>query len=353
MKKKLTILNTSQFGTLTDSYKWCIYLKEHYDITFISFNSYLKRMDVDDVNYIYVYRFGNPRLRGLWYIIYTIFYCIFHSAPIFIVYFKYCGIFATLFPKRTHVDIRTLAVSDNIEANAKNDYLLKRTVNKFRSASFISNGVQGKLNPLCQRQYILPLGASVVSTKEKDFSILRLLYVGTLTNRNIITTVKGFDLFIRKYPNVEISYDIVGDGEDFQLLDKYIKEHNLSNYITLYGKLSYDELFPFYDKCNIGISYIPIRDYYQYQPPTKTFEYILSGLYCIATETIANTEVINNDNGVLIKDTDNAFSIALENLLIKNNLNSDIIRNSLLNKYDWRIIVENKMIPIIENIYNL
>ena len=352
MKKKLIVLNTSQFGTLIDSYEWCIYLKEYYDITFISFNNHHKRMDVDGVEYIYLHRFNNPYLRGVWYILYTTLYCLFHGAPIFIVYFKYCSIFAHLFPNRSHIDIRTLAVSsDNIE-NKRNDLELQETVNKFKSASFISQGVQEKLEPICERRYILPLGADPISIKNKDFSLKKMLYVGTLTNRNIITTIKGVELFVKKYPNIPISYDIVGDGEDFSLIQKYIKEHNLSKYIKLYGKLPYDELAPFFDKCNLGISFIPIIDYYQYQPPTKTFEYILSGLYCIATKTKANTEIINGENGILIEDTEHAFLYALEKILNYNHINSEIIRNTLMEKYNWRYIVEKSLYPIIEELYN-
>ena len=76
--------------------------------------------------------------------------------------------------------------------------------------------------------------------------------------------------------------------------------NKLENVCTTHGRIDYYKLKPFFDKCNVGVSYIPIRDYYQYQPPTKTFEYGLSGLVTIATETKSNQEVINNCNGILI-----------------------------------------------------
>lgn len=44
--------------------------------------------------------------------------------------------------------------------------------------------------------------------------------------------------------------------------------------------------------------YVPITDYYEYQPPTKTFEYVLSGLLCLATATSSNKEVITEEKVV-------------------------------------------------------
>lgn len=41
-----------------------------------------------------------------------------------------------------------------------------------------------------------------------------------------------------------------------------------------------------------------MTEYYDSQPPTKTFEYALSGLYVLATKTRENEKVITNDNGV-------------------------------------------------------
>ena len=112
MKKKLIILNTSQFGTLTDSYKWCQYLKDIYEITYICFDNGLKRMDLQGVSYKYVYRFNNPILRGIWYVIYALFYCLCHRAPVFVVYFEHCDVLPRLLPwKKFHVDIRTLSVN--------------------------------------------------------------------------------------------------------------------------------------------------------------------------------------------------------------------------------------------------
>ena len=43
--------------------------------------------------------------------------------------------------------------------------------------------------------FILPLGADIISHTDKDFNCLKLLYMGTLSNRHIIDTVKGVKMF--------------------------------------------------------------------------------------------------------------------------------------------------------------
>lgn len=352
MKKKLTILNTPQFGTLIDSLKWCEHLSKKYDITFVCFYNHLKRMDIEGVNYKYVHRFDNPTLRGVWYIIYALFYCLCHSDPVFIVYFKHCDLLPRLLPfRRFHVDIRTLAVTKDVAVNERADNLLRKSLSYFNSASFISNGVKEKIAPKINQTSILPLGSDVIDFSSKRWNEIRLLYVGTLQHRDIPKTIEGLYDYITKHGKEGISYDIVGDGPELQQIKNICEERNMLDIVHLHGKLPYDELKPFFAKCNIGVSFIPIEDCYQYQPPTKTFEYILSGLYCIGTKTHANKEVIIPTNGVLINDNKEAFCKALE--YIKQNsksFDSKVIQETLIDKFSWSTIVNKKLIPIIESI---
>lgn len=350
--KKLIILNTSQFGTLIDSLKWCEYLHDIYEITFVCFDSHLKRMDIGGVRYRYVHRFDNPVLRGAWFIIYAIIYCMLHSAPVFIVYFRHCDLLPRLLPfRRFHVDIRTLSVTDNEEVNKIVNNQLKKSISYFHSASFISKGVAEKISPRISKTFILPLGSDVISYSSKQWNEIRLLYVGTLLHRDIPKTVEGLYEYISKHGKDGISYDIVGDGPELYQVINICQERGLLDIVRIHGKLPYDELTRFFAECNVGVSFIPIEDCYQYQPPTKTFEYVLSGLYCIGTRTYANEEVIVPENGILIPDNKESFCEALEYIRTNSHcFDSEIIRSTLVDKYSWSTIVDNKLIPIIESI---
>lgn len=351
--KRIIILNTSQFGSLTDSYKWCEYLRKYYQITFISFNNHWKRMDIEGVNYVYVRRFNNPLIRGLWYLIFVYFYCLFHRAPIFIVYFRYCSILKKLLPwKRMNVDIRTLTVNENSGYNAIMDEIIRNEIVCFDSISFISKGVKNKLNVSCSNQFILPLGSDVISNSIKNWDNIKLLYVGILSHRDILKSVVGFHNYINKYGKYGITYDIVGEGDELSIIKEYIEKNDLKDVIFIHGKIPYDELKPFFEKCNVGVSFIPIEDCYQFQPPTKTFEYILSGLFCIATSTSANKEIINAENGLLINDSSDEFMKSLEYIREnKNRFSSTLIKNTLESCYSWNTIVQHNLIPIIDNLY--
>lgn len=95
--------------------------------------------------------------------------------------------------------------------------------------------------------FILPLGADIISKSNKSFEELNLLYVGTLNNRNIIDTVKGYIAFIKAHPEVKSHYDIVGDGinNEMEEMNEYIQLHNMEQYITLHGRIPYSSLMPF------------------------------------------------------------------------------------------------------------
>ena len=121
-------------------------------------------------------------------------------------------------------------------------------------------------------------------------------------------------------------------------LKKIIEQCDAGSNIKVLGRIPHDQLQPFFDTHNVGLSYIPMTPYYDVQPPTKTFEYLLSGLAVIGTATSENKLVINKNNGVLASDSIENFQIGLgclqQNL---KNFNSKQIRLEA-QKYSWKHI---------------
>ena len=352
MKDKLLIIQQHQFGYLTDSYKWCEYLKERYCITTICYDTDKPKIQLDNIRIKYLKTHGSRYIRGIKFILLCFLY-ILHNNMTIIVYFDNCHILKFLLPfKKMILDIRTLSVHSDQKARKKYNTALYKCCKYFDKVSFISEGIAQQLNLKASKVAILPLGADVISTKRKNYSTLRLLYVGTFTNRNISKTIEGFDYFIHKFPDAEISYDIVGDGNGNELkeLKNLVLQKKLERWIHFYGRIPYDKLLPFFDNCNIGVSFVPKTEYFENQPPTKTFEYVLSGLYVIATNTDSNSKLISSDNGVLINDTAQAFSEALCNLYLhRENIDECKIRASLADSL-WYNVVNQRLIPILNNL---
>lgn len=305
MKTKLLIIDRGQLGILTDTLKYCEYLHCHFNITYICFDEHRKKIEIPQVKIIYVSSSGGKLFKNVRFLITCILYCLFYKGKIFTVYFPKCHWLKKILPfKKMHIDIRTLSVHKSLEQQQIENKSIEHAVNVFDSASFISKGIKQKLHLKTNLPtFILPLGADIISHTDKDFNCLKLLYMGTLSNRHIIDTVKGVKMFKDKYPEIPLIYSIIGDGEELYEIKNYIHMQKLESTIHTYGRLPYSELKPFLDTHNIGISYIPQLECYEYQPPTKTFEYALSGLYTIATNTYENRQVIHSNNGILINDT--------------------------------------------------
>lgn len=348
--KKILFINNNQFGYSTDYFKYCEYLKNRYDITYLCFDKNMERVELENVNIKYVSYSGNKIIRGIRFYIYVLITIFFFKGFIFISYFPGFEYIKILLPwKRMHIDIRTLSVNKDEKKRKLQDSKIKKTVKIYDSVSAVSKGVINKMKST-KKIYLLPLGADIISESDKKFDSMHLIYVGTLVGRDIIKTVKAVDLFVKKHKDITLRYDIIGVGEyENDIINKYIKNHNLSEIVITHGRVQHGKLKPYFDKSNIGVSFIPITDYYDCQPPTKTFEYAFSGLYTIATKTSANMEIITNDNGVLINDTIQDFCASLEYIMEhKHTFSSKLIRSSV-DGFSWKNIIENYLVPIIES----
>lgn len=359
--KKILIINRAQFGLHTDSFKYAKYLKEQYHVTYLGFDTGISKVVETGVDVIYVSRDGN---------IFSRLYRFLHTAikeirgegfdNVFVVYFPLCFLFSFVARSgstKMFCDIRTLSVNKRRVFRVLSDCLLNFEVLFFSTITAISEGVISKLyftkltNKTVEH---LPLGADSLTEQNEGLKneSLNLFYVGTLNGRNISDTIIGFQQYLNTVDDIfyqHSSYDIVGFGtkeEEAHLL-KTITTCGLHGKVIFHGRLNHSECRGLLSKVNLGVCYYPISPFYENQPPTKLFEYILSGIPCISVDTTETRKYISINNGILIKDNIDDFSKGLKNIVEVMPYDSDDIR-STLSKFTWKSIVTTHLVPLLE-----
>ncbi len=356
MKKKLLIINKVQFSYHTDSYKYCQNLKNEFDITYICFDTNETKIIETGIEVLYVPHKGSFIIRGINFIKFCRKYIRDNQIDlIFAVYFQMVFLLKLSLPfHRFILDIRTGSVSQDIKKRKMYDRIMRFESLFFKHITIISECLRVKLKLKKQKCHILPLGADPLSETDKSFTSMHLLYVGTLNSRNIDETVKGFSIFLSmlNQSGLDITYDIFGNGtkEMEMLLKDTIKDENLEKVVKFHGRKTHEQLKSHFNQCNVGVSYVPITDYFQCQPPTKTFEYIMSGLVCIGTNTEENKKLINSKNGVLCENTPESFAQSLKQLYMHKNTYQSYSIKKTLSEYTWNNIIRKKLKPYINEI---
>lgn len=348
-KKKLLILASGQFGYSTTLLKFCEYSVSILDITYIGWDYNLPKIDVAGVRVHLVSRESSLIIRNLR-LLYR-----FHKEVkkgydvVFATYFRGISLVQLLNPKsNVIIYIDTLGVMLNQTKRSIYDFILKKELIGFDRIAVISDGLAKKMK--LSKYHILPIGGECFSQNAKTYDTLRLLYVGTLDNRNIIDCVKGFHQFLKesKQGASKATFTIIGDGPNNELneISEYVTSNKLEFNIKLKGFLPQHQLFSYFEEANVGVSYVPMFPYYEYQPVTKTYEYLISGLPTIATGTYENKLLITSGMGVVIQDNPESFCEGL--LEIKGKFfKSEVIRNEYA-QYSWKNVVNSKFIPLIE-----
>lgn len=352
--KRLLIVNPKQFGYHLDTYYYCKWASRDFQITYQGFDAGKPRVGLDRITVRYVPREGALLVRYLRFLAFCVAACREGDDVIFIKYFPGCSLLRLLHPRhRMILDIRSASTASNPVKRRWLNRLLRWESLCFRHVTIISQSLADKLGYASDNVHILPLGADPVDTSDKEFASLRLLYVGTLSGRRIEDTILGFHRFYSDVARTsDVSYEIIGDGDNGELdrLRALVKELGLDRVVSLPGYIHRRELAPHYEKCNIGVSYVPINDVYDCQPPTKTFEYLSAGMPVLATRTRGNAAVITERNGLLIDDTPQAFHEGLKKLMSNaREYRSDEIRRDTL-RHSWQTIVQSNLIPYIHSV---
>ena len=318
---KILFVSRNQYGYLIDSFFLSKYLAATNDVTYLGMDHGYTKNSSTGVEVISVQQNGSKVKRYIVFAIKSIRLLRKREFDIRTVqYFPGCSILRLFTPgRRIVLDIRTCSIDKRRNRRAFLNLLIHIEAAFFKYVTVISLPVSKKLR-LSKKAVILPVGSTTISDGRKKFDSLSLIYVGTLFNRDIDKTLEGLSIFLRDYNrSIPLKYIIIGSGirDEVSKLKSIVELSGLSDYVSIEGYIQFEKLKPYFDQSNIGVSFIPQTEYYDVQPPTKSFDYLLSGMAVIATSTEANLQIVNDENGILINDTPEAFCEGLKQMCEK------------------------------------
>lgn len=328
--------------------------KKLHHISYICFDSGLPKIVNSPTEVIYIPVSNNKFLRYLKFN-YVVSKCL-HKKKydlVFHVYGRFTLLLRLMNLKRKFIlDIRTGSLSENRIKRTIKNYKISGTSLFYRRVSIISESLRKKLGVRKSKTIILPLGGEKLTNTVKKFDVIKMIYIGTLDKRNIHETIEGLAHYIKKNKNHDInSYDIIGFGKQptIRKIKETISKNNLEEIVKFHGRMIYNKLKPFLMNSNCGIVYIPQTKYYETQPSTKLFEYILSGIPVIATNTYENRVHLIDECGIISEDNPVDFSNAIDRFVKKTpSFDTEQIKN-LYKLNEWQNITKHILEPFIES----
>jgi hypothetical protein len=354
-RRTLLVINQIQFGYHTPWYYFSKYLAGSFDVTYLCWDFGQERIDPGAVRVVYVPRPGNKTIRLARFVRAAIREMRSTAYDVKVVrYFRGCSLLRlTRASSRAVYDIRSGSVLPGARARQWEDFLIRIESRAYRNITVLSEALIPHLRLDAARCRVVPLGGEPLDLPAKNFDAVRLLYVGTLFQREIHRTVEGFARFVHSGAGGRpASYDIVGTGpeRDLNLLRECIRRSGVSDRVRHHGRIPYMQLAPLFDRCTAGVAFVPVTNYYRSQPATKVYEYLLAGMTVVATATPENGRLVSEANGVLCDDTPEGFCEALQRLAEKlPRLDSKQIRERAA-PYSWRNIVETNLKPFLETV---
>lgn len=339
MKKKIAFVCLGHFDDLTDTKKLVSCLSSEFEVSFFGFvpNSYStseKKSLYKNFNINHFHVLENSLLNKIKFMLWLQKELNrFDPTTVYLSYFPMCSIISIISSHKIILDIRSSIISENRLLRNIRNYLLKIESFFFKNISIISIGLANLLKINLNKCHIVPLGAD--QNKEiyfkEDFN--NFLYVGTFNYRRLNVFLQGFnDLIKSKSFSPQPKLRLVGAGMDHEVesIKKTINDLGLHDYVELRGEIRGKELIKEFDWATFGISYIPITSYFDCQPPTKTFEYLASGIPVLATSTTENKKIVNEYNGIHCNDSHDSVSSALDYLISNKKIyDSNVIRSSV------------------------
>lgn len=179
-----------------------------------------------------------------------------------------------------------------------------------------------------------------------------LVYCGVISkNRQLDRLIEAFKKVHQIYGDIKLL--MIGDGNALEEIKALAHSLQIERSIIFTGRIPHDKVVNYIGMADIGISYIPINENYNYNPPLKTFEYLACGLPSIATRTESNCRIIKDGfNGILVNDMPEDVSNSIITLLRDKKKQSWLRENARksIMAFDFEHITKSRLIPLYQSL---
>lgn len=172
------------------------------------------------------------------------------------------------------------------------------------------------------------------------------VYQGAFVGRRLDALLRAFSVLLGRHPDSGLL--LLGSGSEESSLRELARSLGIGRKARFTGLVPYEEVPGYLRLADIGVSYIPMTDYYDVQTPLKTMEFLACGLPVIATATKANNDIVKDGyNGLLVNDEEASFADAMFRLAADGALRGELARNARgsVMGLDWKEIVGKELLP--------
>jgi glycosyltransferase involved in cell wall biosynthesis len=351
----LLVLNQVQYGYHTPWYFFCRYLRSRFSIVYVCWDYGYPRVPDEGVTVRYVDRSGSKPARLLRFLSASMREVNARPGAVKVVrYFRGCSVLRLAKGTRTMVfDVRSGSILRSPLARAFEDLLIRVESALFRNITILSADLIPYLRLPERKCHVVPLGGEPMGLTPRTFEGLHLLYVGTLFQRELDKTVDGLAEFLRTMPgSMSVTYDIVGDGPDDarRRIEEAITRAGMEGRVRCHGRIAYTLLSELASRCNVGVAFVPLNDYFRSQPVTKVYEYLLAGMPVVATKNPQVLSVLNASNGVVHEDTPQGFADALGAVWERRNSYDSHRIAAEAQRHSWENITQTNLGPYLERL---
>lgn len=349
----LLLVSLLQFGSHTDTLKYCEHLRDRFRLTYLCIDHELPRKVLKGVEVVYCERraLGKIELGLLFEALRLL-----RSRPfdlVFVRRWKFCFLLRLLFPRVPMVfDIRSGSIEESAFRRVVEDSLTWFNSLFFRHVTVISQGLATRLR-LRRTAHVLPLGADPAPIlTQRRVGPVRLIYIGTFKNRRLELTIQGLRRYFDMEGSARCSYTLAGFGpkRDVARLRSAVRDLHLEEVVSIRDRVDHDAISAMLADYDVGVAFTPREPRYEFQPSTKVFEYLASGLLCIATESAANREVINARNGILIEASAEGFCAGLQEIVRALPACAPDEVAHTVRDHSWARIVNEDLLPYLQRV---
>jgi len=162
----------------------------------------------------------------------------------------------------------------------------------------------------------------------------KFLHVSGLEDE--VKNVSGILAAVKELNNLQLDFQlhVVGDYADRVIFEKYAKDHALNN-VFFYGELYGEDLLKHYQTADAFVLFSNYENL-----PCVLLEAICVGMPIISSKVGGTGEIVNVNNGLLVKPKDEkALALAMQKMITDRlQYDSTLIRHEAIQKYAYKSV---------------